>query len=140
MRLKLLVCAVAFALLVAFMVPIVLAADLTVAPPAPPQPKPLTPHELIHHFAGLYAVSESQMLATIKCESINFKGGQSGYPDPTGPNGREDSWGLVQIHLPDHPTITREQALNDAWAIEWMAKEFSLGHQTQWTCWRALYL
>lgn len=46
---------------------------------------------------------------------------------------REDSWGLSQIHLPSHPSITREEATDPKFAIEFMASEISEGNAWQWS-------
>ena len=53
---------------------------------------------------------------SIFCESMwyNIQSGHV-YPDGT----REDSWGLAQINLPSHPDVTREQAMDPYWAIDW---------------------
>ncbi len=88
--------------------------------------------ELIRVFSDEYNVSYEQMYETIKCET-RFQNIQSQIVT----NGKqEESYGLSQIHLPDHPHITKEQAMTPVFAIEFMAKEFSLGHQKKWTCWR----
>lgn len=87
--------------------------------------------ELVSHFASQYQVSSNQMLATIKCES-GFR------ENAIGDGGK--SYGLSQIHLPSHPNVTKEQATDKVFAIEFMAKAFSKGKQRQWTCWRMLYL
>lgn len=87
--------------------------------------------ELVAHFASQYQVSEKQMLATIRCESsFNEKA--------VGDGGK--SFGLSQIHLPSHPNVTKEQATNKVFAVEFMAKAFAKNKQRMWTCWRMLYL
>lgn len=48
------------------------------------------------------------------------------------------SYGLVQIHLSSHSDVSKEEALNPHFAIDWMAHEWSLGHERQWTCYRLL--
>lgn len=71
------------------------------------------------------------MMNTIKCESqysnvqsrIVYKGV------------REDSWGLVQIHLPSHPMVTKQQALDPEFAVNFMAEKFSNGW-TKWSCYK----
>lgn len=42
--------------------------------------------------------------------------------------------GIVQIYPKYHPTVTREQMLNPAWSMEWMAKQWKAGHQRWWSC------
>lgn len=47
--------------------------------------------------------------------------------------GREKSFGLVQIHLPAHKDITYEQAINPAFAIDYLAKNYA-HHTDRWSC------
>lgn len=61
---------------------------------------------------------------------------QSFVPDPKGPNGREDSWGLLQINLPSHKEISLWQAQDALWSIRWAAGEFAAGRKCQWTGYR----
>jgi len=51
---------------------------------------------------------------------------------------REQSYGIAQIHLPAHPHITLEQALDPLWSIEWMAEQFAEGRENMWTCHKLL--
>lgn len=76
---------------------------------------------------------------TLQCESLNFThSGQSLIPHEGGPNGREDSWGVAQIHLPAHLDITKAQALDPLFAINWAAQQFADGRAYMWTCYRQL--
>jgi hypothetical protein len=93
-------------------------------------PKEPTVQELVSKYALMYNVSEQRMLGTMKCES-GFN------PKAIGDKGT--SFGLSQIHLPAHPTITKEQALNPDFAVQFMAKSFAQGKERMWTCWRLLY-
>jgi hypothetical protein len=63
------------------------------------------------------------MVRTIYCESMWYSI-QSGarYPDGT----QEQSFGLAQIHLPSHPDVSREEALNAYFAIDWMIAHWDL--------------
>jgi len=83
----------------------------------------------INYYADKYDVSSSTMTAVIKCES-------SFNPNAIGDGGT--SFGLAQIHLPAHPLVTREQANDPDFAIEFMAKEMSLGNSWKWTCYKML--
>lgn len=49
-------------------------------------------------------------------------------------NASEDSAGAVQIHLPAHPDISKEQANDPEFAIRWMAEQWKEGNQDIWTC------
>lgn len=51
---------------------------------------------------------------------------------------REMSYGLAQIHLPDH-NVTHDQAIDPKFAIDFMAKHFAEGHASWWTCYRKIY-
>ena len=78
----------------------------------------------VYQTAKVYGVSGYQMERTIECES-RFNNIQSTAKDKTGPNGYEDSWGISQIHLPSHPEVSRAEAMDEHFAIEWMAKNFN---------------
>mgnify|MGYP001562057334 CR=1 FL=1 len=76
---------------------------------------------------------------TLRCESAGFKNIQSQVQSATGPGGKEDSWGVAQIYLPAHQTITRAEALNPHFAVEWAAEQFAAGKAYLWTCYRLLF-
>lgn len=76
---------------------------------------------VIYQKAKVYGVNGYQMERTIECES-RFQNIQStAYRNGV----REDSWGIAQIHLPSHPEVSREEALDEMFAIEWMASHFN---------------
>src|SRR5689334_6135894 len=81
--------------------------------------------EIIENTAERYGVDSAIMESIIWCES-----GMN--PDAIGDHGT--SYGLSQIHLPAHPGITKEQALDPEFAINFMAKEISQGNMWKWTC------
>jgi hypothetical protein len=66
--------------------------------------------------APKHGIDPDDVAHSIYCESMWYSI-QSGYIRADGV--REDSWGLAQIHLPSHPDITREQALDAYWSIDW---------------------
>lgn len=45
---------------------------------------------------------------------------------------RELSFGVSQIHLPDHPHISPEQAKDPIFALNWMAKELQKDNSWKW--------
>lgn len=97
---------------------------------------------LVKKYAAPLHVNQKSMLETIKCEA---KKNEDGTFDPLGQsqmlykNGeQEESYGIAQIHLPDHPEISVEQAQNPEFAVSYMAIEFSRGHASAWSCWRYL--
>jgi soluble lytic murein transglycosylase-like protein len=93
---------------------------------------------LIDQYAKKYSVDPSEMRAVINCESGFDPSTQSMVPAPSGPNGREDSWGLAQIHLPAHSDISRAQAVDPDFALNFMAYNFSVGNKSIWTCYTQL--
>lgn len=76
---------------------------------------------------------------TLKYESSGFQNIQSKVLNAAGPYGHEDSWGIPQINLPSHPEITRLQALDIRWAVDWAAQRFKKGYQHEWSAWRLLF-
>lgn len=67
------------------------------------------------------------ILATIKCES-DF--------DHKAVGDKGDSLGLVQINLPSWPQISRQEAFDPTFAMDFIIEQFRLGHQKFWTCYR----
>lgn len=45
---------------------------------------------------------------------------------------REESYGVAQIHLPSHPEITKEQALDVDFSVEFIARELEKGNGWKW--------
>lgn len=89
---------------------------------APPREKTIS--EIIDEKALQYNVSATRLTFFIKCES-NFN------PKALNPNG-EFSIGLSQINLEAHTNITREQAEDPDFAINFMAENFSKGKYNMW--------
>jgi Transglycosylase SLT domain len=94
-----------------------------------------------------YGVSPVAMSAIINCESQwNYTiQSQHTYHEKNVPNGyqvgdREQSYGLVQIHLPAHPHIKKEDAINPEFAIDFLAKNLKAGRAGMWTCAKTLAL
>ena len=97
---------------------------------APQKPKIATTSELITLYADKYNVSAKTMHRVIKCES-NYKA------NAVGDGGR--SFGLVQIHLPSNPKVTKAQAQDREFAINFLAKNLAKGNGRMWTCWKMFY-
>lgn len=111
-----------------------------------PAPKP-TAQELVVKYSEEYDVSATKMIAIMKCENENFdpfyqseltykKGNRWKLPAGS----REQSYGLVQIHLPDHDDITYEQATDPDFSVQYLAKNLHNGHGGMWSCARKLGL
>lgn len=101
------------------------------APEAPQKPVEvsLTMTQLIHQSEVKYGLKHDILLRTLECESnLNSKAiGDHGH-----------SIGIAQINLPSHPDITRSEALNPVWAVDWSGQQFASGNASQWTCYRLL--
>lgn len=82
----------------------------------------LVPEFVVQGIIERYATGTKayQLLRTAYCESryYNIK---SNLP--------EESYGIFQIHLPSHPTITKEQALDVDFAVKWASDNFA---NTKW--------
>jgi len=81
-----------------------------------------------------YDISEKDIetiLNIIECES-NFVSKQS---DIWRNGKRELSFGIAQIHLPSHPDVTKEQALDKEFSIHWTAKKWKEGFRG-WSCYK----
>lgn len=79
----------------------------------------------IRHAALEFGADPDSLLATLTCESdldIHAVGDSN------------SSFGISQIHLPAHPEISKEQALDPEWSIDWAARMFAQGRQSMWTC------
>ncbi len=87
-----------------------------------------SPTSTIAYWAQEFGANATEMAATIQCESHGNSGA-------VGDN--FTSYGLVQIHLPAHLDITKEQALNPDWSLEWMAKQWN-SNKRIWSCARLL--
>jgi hypothetical protein len=99
--------------------------------------------KLVDKYSVKYNVSKVDLLRTLKNENRTFdfdlqsglkykKGNRWGFPAGT----LEKSYGVAQIHLPDHPEITYEQAIDPEFSVAYMASEFSKGRAKQWMGYR----
>lgn len=92
---------------------------------------------LVRTVQATYGLGNS-FYKTLRCESAGWQNIQSLVPNPSGPSGREDSWGVAQINLPSHTEVTKAQALDPAFAVDWAAQQFKAGNAWWWTCYREL--
>lgn len=74
-----------------------------------------------------YPEQASRIIKVVDCES-------SFNTLAEGDNSR--SFGLVQIHLPAHPTVSKAQATDPKFALDFIIKEWRAGHESMWTCTR----
>lgn len=91
--------------------------------------------DLVDTYATQYNVDGVKMMATIYCES-HYKNVQS---DIVSNGRREDSWGIAQINLYWNSSVSKSQALDPTYSVEWMAIAFSSGEAKKWSCYRLLY-
>ena len=134
-------------LTIAFLVSNLLTFDVTIAEPAPenyPLGVEMTYQEYATKVAKEHGLDVARFLEVINCESGWDSDIQSKhrYTKDNAKWGvkagdQELSFGLSQIHLPDHPTITKEQATNPQWAIDWMADRWVDGKQSWWSCYNS---
>lgn len=110
-------------------------AALVIQPTQPPSTT--TIEALVRATEAQYGLGSS-FYNTLKCESAGWQNKQSQVLHPAGPNGLEDSWGVAQIHLPDHPEITKEEALDPTVAVPWAAEMFREGNAHLFTCYNNL--
>ena len=87
-------------------------------------PQPLTTKEMVVKYAKYYGVSHVTLSRIIDCES-GFN------PNAIGDHGK--SYGLVQIFLPSHPTISKANALDPEFAIAYLAKNVA-NKTDHWSC------
>jgi hypothetical protein len=51
---------------------------------------------------------------------------------------REQSFGLAQIHLPAHPSVSYQEAIDPHFAVEFLASGLAQGKHNMWTCYRLI--
>ena len=89
--------------------------------------------EKVYKYAKIHKNSPDKIIKTINCENREWDIKlQSRIINKRG--NREDSWGLSQIHLPSHPDITKKQAQDPDFAINYMAEH--LGRDVTWSCYK----
>ena len=76
-------------------------------------------------MASREGVDINRVMAIARCESRLRAGA-------IGDHGR--SYGVFQIHLPSHPTISKEQALNPFFNIGWSIDNMAKGRWSMWSC------
>jgi hypothetical protein len=92
----------------------------------------LTIEECTNYYGNKYSLPKSKidlMRRIIYCESSNNKWA-------VGDGGT--SFGLSQIHLPAHPDVSKEEAFDFDFAIDFMAREFSKNNMGIWSCYHIL--
>jgi hypothetical protein len=94
---------------------------------------------LVANYAEPHGLSEARqafIVSIIRCENRELEPSlQSRIIQKDGT--REESYGLAQIHLPSHP-ITKEEATDPYFAIEFITNQVAAGRENMWTCARML--
>jgi len=92
------------------------------------------PETLIYYYADKYSVSRDVMYHIVEKETAHTfdETIQSGYFNK-GYNAREKSFGLAQIHLPAHPSVSLEEAKDPHFALNFLASNLSKGKCSMWT-------
>lgn len=80
--------------------------------------------------ASQHGLNTSHFVKVIECESAW---------DTHAVGDRNHSFGLVQIYLPAHPEVSRKEAEDPQFAIEWMAEQWENDRAYMWSCWKNLY-
>lgn len=78
-------------------------------------------------------VSPKLASSIVQCES-GFIPQQSQILTKTGE--KEDSWGIWQIHLPDHPTMNREKAMDVKISTAYSLELIKKGEAHLWSCYK----
>lgn len=128
-----------FALLVGFMVtPSVIEYTSKIVPEAKAEIPELSLVERVVVYAKQYGVDPLLMVKLIDCETAGTwkEDVQSNYKYKKGAlkGQRELSFGLAQIHLPDHKEITKAQAKDIDFALDFMAGNIKDGNIGIWSC------
>jgi hypothetical protein len=88
--------------------------------------------EIVREASKRYGVNFEEIWAVVLCETAGTASTtiQSTHMQPYG---RERSFGIAQIHLPSHPYITHEQAIDPYFSADFLAKNWKL-HRGWWSC------
>lgn len=113
-----------------------------VEPEPPPKAGKTTIKEKIKNHAGKYGVSELLMQELVSCEtadtfdpSIQSHAVYAMARQGIAKGEQERSFGLAQIHLPDNPEVSLEEATDPDFALDFMARELAAGNSWRWkTC------
>jgi hypothetical protein len=112
-------------MVIAVSLPTILEANDIAQPPSPKVAYML----LANKIGTAYGVSIPTMKRIVKCES-------SWDSLAINSNKREYSVGLSQINLKAHKDITKEQAEDPAFALNYLAQGLSTNHGSQWSCYK----
>lgn len=89
--------------------------------------QPPTIQAVIDKASDEYSVPVDTLISVLACES-------SLKQKVVGDKGT--SFGIAQINLVFHPEISKEEALDAIFSINFLAREISKGRGSRWTCFR----
>lgn len=89
-------------------------------------------------YASIYNVDPTEMYKVVSCETANTFDPMLQSRVIRKDGTQEKSFGLAQIYLPMHPEISKDQATDSDFALDFMAKQFSIGHKRLWSCYTQL--
>ena len=93
----------------------------------------------VAHQHGFDDAETAQFIGTVNWENRDWDCTLQSHDYNARDGGRELSFGLAMIHLPDHPTVSLSQAKNCLFSLNWMAEQWVLGNQHEWTGYRMQY-
>ncbi len=88
-----------------------------------------------HEQALIAGIDADMFVRVIDCENRDWEPGlRSRAINKAGR--RENSWGLLQINLDPtaHPEVSKKEATDPFWAIQWGIQQWKAGRAWQWTC------
>jgi hypothetical protein len=89
-----------------------------------------TAEDIVRAYAIHYGVSGDALWKTIRCEDPTLD------PGAVGDHGL--ARGVAQIRSDYWPNITNAQAFDPLFSIDFMARQFTKGNASYWSCYRSL--
>lgn len=89
-----------------------------------------------YQIAENYDVSPKLMVSLINCENNDWDTTLQSKIVKKGV--REKSYGLAQINLPANKDVTKEQATNPDFALDFMASNIAKGKANMWSCYKII--
>lgn len=116
-------------MVIAVSLPTILEANEISQPPSPKAAYML----LANQIGTAYGVKIPLMKRIVKCESSWDATANNYRPKAKHP---EISVGLVQLNLMAHKDVTKEKAEDPTFALNYLAKQLSTNHGSQWACYK----
>lgn len=107
--------------------------------PKPRQTRQWAPPDVQPYKDELRAIAEAKGLPEGKIREIEGVIACESSWNPKAAGDSNTSHGLAQIHLPANPNVTRQQAEDVRFALNFIVDKFIDGDEWMWTCYRILY-